>query len=472
MPSETAREGDALISTSSVGLERAVGLVQKRAPESDHLRQAILDHTARVVVVGLGYVGLPLAIEFASVGFEVVGLEADQTRCRRLQAGDSYVEDVTAEAVRGLVGEGKLQPTSDYSCIASAEIVLICLPTPTHKNREPDLTHITEGAQAMVPFLRVGQLVVLESTTYPGTTEEVLAPILAESGLEPGEDFYLAYSPERIDPGNAKFGVRNTPRVVGGINPISTTLACSLYAQVVERVVSVSSPREAEMAKLIENTFRHVNIALVNELAMLCDRMKINIWEAIAAAATKPFGFMPFHPGPGVGGHCIPIDPCYLSWKAREYDAPARFIELATEINASMPEYIVGKVVDTLNSRGKAVQGARVLILGVAYKRDIADTRESPALKIMERLRQKGAKVSYHDPHVPELVIGADLLRCVPLDVETLSNADCVVLTTDHRAYPLDLIARHSRLLVDTRHAFTDHKNGHIVTLWNGDHVP
>ena len=435
---------------------------------AEHLRLAILDHTAKLAVVGLGYVGLPLAVEFANVGFLVSGLDLDQTRCRQLSAGESYIGDISANVVQALVREDKLRPTSDYQCIATSEVVLMCLPTPTHKNREPDLRYVTEGAQAMVPFLRPGQLVVLESTTYPGTTEEVLAPILAGSGLTPGQDLFLAYSPERIDPGNPRYGVRNTPRVVGGINPLSTELACTLYAQVVEQVIPVSSPREAEMAKLIENTFRHVNIALVNELAMLCDRMKINIWEAIEAAATKPFGFMPFRPGPGVGGHCIPIDPCYLSWKAREYDAPARFIELATEVNASMPEYVVGKVVDALNSRGKAVQGARVLVLGVAYKRDIADTRESPAIKIIDRLRGKGAKVSYHDPHVPELVVTSTMLRSVPLDVETLTSADCVVLATDHRAYPLDLIARHSRLLVDTRHVFAERNDEHIVKLWDG----
>ena len=418
------------------------------------LQEHITQHTAAVGVVGLGYVGLPMALAFAGQGFQVAGIDLDEGKVQRLERGESSLLDIEAEQVGAQVSAGGFVPTTGYDVIRDLDAVLVCLPTPYNRNKQPDLSYVLSGAERIAEVLQPGQLIVLESTTYPGTTQEVFAPVLERSGLTAGEEFFLAFSPERIDPGNTRFGICNTPRLVGGITPESTELARLLYSHVADEVVAVSSPKEAEMAKLIENTFRHVNIALANEMAVLCDRMDIDVWEALDAAATKPYGFMPFYPGPGVGGHCIPIDPCYLSWKAREFEAPTRFIELANEINSAMPNYVVGKVVDALNDEGKSLQGARILVLGVAYKRDIEDVRESPALRIMERLRAKGAQVSYHDPHVPHF----DGHQSVPLDIDALRETDCAVLVTDHQALDLGLVTQHCRLAVDTRNALRGHR--------------
>jgi UDP-N-acetyl-D-glucosamine dehydrogenase len=420
---------------------------QPRRAYARRLQERIVQRTATVGVLGLGYVGLPVALAFAREGLRVTGIDLDADKVRTLAQGRSPLLDVANEEIEDQVAAGRFTPTLDYDVVRDLDAVILCLPTPCHRNKEPDLSYLLAGAEQIAEFLQPGQLIVLESTTYPGTTEEVLAPVLERSGLTAGEEFFLAFSPERIDPGNTRFRIGNTPRLVGGITPESTELARLLYSQVTDEVVTVSSPKVAEMAKLIENTFRHVNIALANEMALLCDRMEIDVWQAIDAAATKPYGFMPFYPGPGVGGHCIPIDPCYLSWKAREFEAPARFIELANEISASMPDHVVGKVVDALNDEGKSVQGARILVLGVAYKRDIEDVRESPGLRIIDRLRGKGAEVWYHDPHVPHL---GDDDSC-PLDIDLLREIDCAVLVTDHRALDLDLVVQHCRLAVDTR---------------------
>jgi UDP-N-acetyl-D-glucosamine dehydrogenase len=427
---------------------------QPRRAYARRLQERITEHTAAVGVLGLGYVGLPTALAFAREGFRVTGIDTDEARIARLARGESPLLDIASDEVEAQVSAGRLFPTSECDPIRELDAILICLPTPTNRNKQPDLGFVLAGAEQIASLLQPGQLVVLESTTYPGTTEEVLAPVLEQSGLAAGEEFFLAFSPERIDPGNQRFHIGNTPRLVGGITPESTELARLLYSQVSDTVVAVSSPKEAEMAKLIENTFRHVNIALANEIALLCDRMGINVWEAIDAAATKPYGFMPFYPGPGVGGHCIPIDPCYLSWKAREFEVSARFIELANEINGAMPERVVAKVTDALNDEGKSLHGARILVLGVAYKRDIEDVRESPAVRIMERLAAKGAEVRYHDPHVPRF----DGLASVPLDIDLLRETDCALLITDHRALDLDLVVQHCRLAVDTRNALAGHR--------------
>lgn len=438
------------MTTAATGVAPAFATrTQPRRAYARRLQERIIQHTAAVGVVGLGYVGLPITLAFASEGFHVAGIDLDEDKVQRLARGESSLLEVDAEEVSAQVSVGRFVPTTGYEVIRELDTVLVCLPTPYNRNKQPDLSYVLSGAERIAEVLQPGQLIVLESTTYPGTTQEVLAPVLERSGLTAGEEFFLAFSPERIDPGNTRFGIRNTPRLVGGITPESTELARLLYSQVADQVVTVSSPKEAEMAKLIENTFRHVNIALANEMALLCDRMGIDVWEALDAAATKPYGFMPFYPGPGVGGHCIPIDPCYLSWKAREFEAPARFIELANEVNAAMPDHVVGKVVDALNDEGKSLQGARILVLGIAYKRDIEDVRESPALRIMDRLGAKGAEVRYHDPHVPRF--GEQ--QSVPLDIDALRETDCAVLVTDHKALDLDLVIQHCRLVVDTRNA-------------------
>lgn len=438
------------MTTVSTGVAAPLGLrTQPCRAYARRLQERIAQRTAGLGVLGLGYVGLPVALAFAREGFRVAGIDLDADKVAVLAEGRSPLLDVASEEVEGQVAAGRFAPTDSHDVIRELDAVMVCLPTPCHRNKQPDLSYVLSGAEQIAEVLQPGQLIILESTTYPGTTEEVLAPVLEQSGLTAGDDFFLAFSPERIDPGNPRFGIRNTPRLVGGITPESTELAQLLYSQVTDRVVTASSPKVAEMAKLIENTFRHVNIALANEMALLCSRMDIDVWEAIDAAATKPYGFMPFYPGPGVGGHCIPIDPCYLSWKAREFEAPARFIELANEISGSMPDYVIGKIVDALNDEGRSVHGARILLLGVAYKRDIEDVRESPALRIMHHLRGKGAHVRYHDPHVPHL--GDD--DSSPLDIDTLRETDCAVLVTDHSALDLNFIVKHSRLVVDTRNA-------------------
>lgn len=419
-----------------------------------------------VAVIGLGYVGLPLALEFARAGCQVFGLDIDTSKIQQLREGNCYLRHLDTSHLETLVETGLLHFTTDFKCLRQSQAVVICVPTPITEAREPDLQYVVETSRTVSRYLERGQLIVLESTTYPGTTEEVVLPLLEESGLQcpanakregPEPDFYLAFSPERIDPGNKRFQLREIPKVVGGVNAVSAERARQLYQRIFNEVVVVSSARVAEMTKLLENIYRAVNIALVNELKLICQRMGINIWEVIEAAATKPFGFTPFYPGPGLGGHCIPIDPFYLAWKVRQYDLTTRFIELAGEINTAMPYHVVQTVVDALNARGKAVKGARILVLGVAYKKDIDDIRESPALKIMQLLVEREAEVAYNDPHVPQLRqtrrYDFSHLRSVPLDGQSLSRFDCVVLVVDHSAYELSEIVRHSKLVIDTRNA-------------------
>ena len=404
-----------------------------------------------VGIVGLGYVGLPLAVAFADAGLNVIGVDADPGKVETLKAGDSYIEDVPTDRVRELIGSGQLHPTTEYAALQEAEAVLICLPTPLDEHREPDLSIVVAGTGAVAENLRAGALVVLESTTYPGTTREVLLPILEKGGRRVGQDFHLAFSPERVDPGNLKYTLKNTPKVVGGITEGCVRKAEALYGTVVDEVHTLSSPESAEMSKLLENIFRGVNIALVNELAILCDRMDVDIWEVIEAASTKPFGFMPFYPGPGLGGHCIPVDPFYLSWRARAYDMNAEFIELAGRVNVGMPYHAFGRIASALNGDEKAVKGSRVLLLGVSYKPDVGDLRESPSLKILQLLQDSGAEVVYHDPYVPELP--GHKLSSIELTRQEIGRAECVVVATDHSAVDLRLVVDSSSRVVDLRNA-------------------
>jgi UDP-N-acetyl-D-glucosamine dehydrogenase len=415
------------------------------------------DRTARVGVVGLGYVGLPLIVEFGKAGFHTVGIDVDPRKAAAIARGESYIQDVPAKDVAELAAAGRLTATSDPAVVATLDTINICVPTPLRKTRDPDLSFVVSAVERIAEHLVPGQLVILESTTYPGTTDEVVRPILERGGLRAGEDFFLAFSPERVDPGNAQWTTRNVPKVVGGYTPDCAALARALYASSIDRVVDVSSPKVAEMVKLLENTFRAVNIGLVNELALMCDRLGISVWEVVEAAATKPFGFMPFYPGPGLGGHCIPIDPFYLSWKVKEVGFEARFIELAGQVNGAMPHHVVDKVTDALNYRSKPIRGSSVLALGVSYKRDITDFRESPALDVLAALDRKGARLSYHDPYVPLLAAGdwpgARDLTSTPLSAEALRTADCVVILTDHRVFDYEAIRTTANLIVDSRNA-------------------
>jgi UDP-N-acetyl-D-glucosamine dehydrogenase len=427
------------------------------------LRYALANRSACVGVIGCGYVGLPLAVGFAKAGFGVVAVDVDAERVRKLQAGDSYIQDVPSEALATEVKARRFTATTDYGALRHANVIFVAVPTPFDRAKQPDLSYIINAAEGIAAVLQKGQLVVLESTTYPGTTDEVMRPILERSGLKAGTDFYLAFSPERIDPGNKTFGIENTPKVVGGIDPESTALAAAALQQITEgRIHSVSSARVAELTKLLENTFRAVNIALVNELAMLCDRMGIDVWEVIEAAATKPYGFMPFYPGPGVGGHCIPVDPYYLSWKAREYDFHTKFIELAAETNLGMPFFTVERIRKQLNEAGRSLRGARILVLGAAFKKDIDDPRESAAIRVMEILNGEGAVIDYHDPYVASVrlatpVFGVDgkhaTLRSVPLDDELLNAADCVVILVAHSSVDYDKVIRAARRVFDAVNA-------------------
>ena len=409
----------------------------------------------RVVVVGLGYVGLPLAVAMAESGARVTGLDVVPERALAVNAGQTYIDDIPSERLRAAVARYGLAATTDAACLEAASDIVICVPTPLTPQRTPDMRPVESAARTVAAHLKPGQLVVLESTTYPGTTEELLKPILESSGLRAGVDFNLAFSPERVDPGStgsSGFTLRNTPKVIGGLTGACTERAARLYDRVVDTVVPVESPRVAEMAKLFENIFRNVNIALVNELTWVCDRMDIDVWSVLDASATKPFGFMRFNPGPGVGGHCIPVDPFYLTWKAHEYGINTRFIELAGEINEAMPRYVVERVTRALNERRTSVNGATILVLGVAYKANIADLRESPALRVIAGLRALGATVRYHDPHVPVVSLGDDELSSADLAVAVIESADCVVVLTDHDAIDWDFVAGHARALVDTRH--------------------
>jgi UDP-N-acetyl-D-glucosamine dehydrogenase len=416
------------------------------------LLKRIEQRTARLAIVGAGYVGLPLAVEFAREGFNVLTIDVDEKKVNALNRGESYIDDIRTEALRPLVEAGKLRASARYSDLADVDAISICVPTPLTKTKDPDMSYVIQSVEAIAQVAHAGLLVVLESTTYPGTTEEILLPRLTEGGLVAGESVFLAFSPERIDPGNQRFGVRNTPKVVGGITPACSEVTYALYSTAVEQVVLVSSPTTAEMVKLLENTFRAVNIGLVNEMALMCDKLGVDVWEVIQAASSKPFGYMPFYPGPGLGGHCIPIDPLYLSWKLKTLNYTARFIELASEINTSMPLHVLDKVADALNDEGKAIRGARVVVLGVAYKPDVSDVRESPALDIIELLRKKGAQVVYHDPFVASVRLEEGSMASSPYSEALLSEADCVVIVTHHKTYDWSHVVQHSRLIVDTRH--------------------
>ncbi|MBA3269601.1 MAG: nucleotide sugar dehydrogenase [Acidobacteria bacterium] len=408
--------------------------------------------TARLGVIGLGYVGLPLAVEFARAGFEVVGYDIDQARVDDLNAGTSYIPDVSSADLNDVVQSGKFRASTQPDALIDVDIIDICVPTPLRKTRDPDLSYIVRAVTSTATVLRKGQLVILESTTYPGTTDEVVQPLLEEGGLVAGTDFYLAFSPERVDPGNPTYHTKNIPKVVGGINQPSTDAALAFYSQMMDTVIPVSSTRVAEMVKLLENTFRAVNIGLVNELALMCHRMNIDVWEVIDAAKTKPFGFMPFYPGPGLGGHCIPIDPFYLSWKARQSGFEARFIELAGNVNGAMPEYVVERVAEALNSGRKAINGSRIHIFGVAYKRDVNDLRESPALDILDLLARRGADVSYTDPYVPDFKHAHLALESVP-EHAAAQDRDCALIITDHKVFDYARIVKSFPLIVDTRNA-------------------
>jgi UDP-N-acetyl-D-glucosamine dehydrogenase len=426
-------------------------------PLATVLKRRIESSDVRTGVIGLGYVGLPLAVEFANAGYHVVGLDIDQRKVDLVTAGTSYIPDVSSADVAKLVATNRLQATTDFAEIARLDTVNICVPTPLRKTKDPDVSYMVAAVTEVARYLHPGMLVILESTTYPGTTEELARPILEATGLKAGRDFFLAFSPERVDPGNPTFNTHNVPKVVGGTTPACAELARALYGRAIARVVTVGSTQAAEMVKLLENTFRAVNIGLVNEIAMMCDTLGIDVWEVVDAAATKPFGFMPFYPGPGLGGHCIPIDPFYLSWKARQSGFEARFIELAGEINRHMPEYVVSKVMSALNAQKKAVNGSRVLVLGVSYKRDIDDIRESPALDVMKLLHEKGAEIEYSDPHVPYVTAdawhGPRALQSVALDLDVLEEFDCIVITTDHSGFDYAMLVDCSRSIVDTRNA-------------------
>jgi UDP-N-acetyl-D-glucosamine dehydrogenase len=424
------------------------------------LMELISARRARVGVIGLGYVGLPLATEFANRGFIANGFEVDEKKASEINAGRSYIGDVGSDSIKECVDAGRLSATTDFSKLKDCDAIIICVPTPLRKTKEPDVSFILAAAEQIKTYLRRGQLIILESTTYPGTTDEVLLPMLEETGLKLDEDFLLAFSPERVDPGNPQFQTHNIPKVVGGVTDDSTEAAGLLYSQIVNEVHSVSSARVAEAAKLLENTFRAVNIGMANEMARLCYALNIDTWEVIRAAATKPFGFMPFYPGPGIGGHCIPLDPHYLSWKARQHGFDSRFIGLAEEVNSRMPEHVVQLVSDGLNDDRKAMKGARVLLLGVAYKKDIDDVRESPALSIIDRLHSKGCDVRYHDPYVSELRFddthtagSGEPLNSVALTDEEIKQADCVVIVTNHSAVDYQRVVSLAPLVVDTRNA-------------------
>jgi UDP-N-acetyl-D-glucosamine dehydrogenase len=422
------------------------------------LMQKITDRSAHVSIIGLGYVGLPLAIGFAEAGYRVTGIDTDPHKVAGIQAGMSHVQDVCSTALQQVVHSGHLRATCDFGVLAEMDSVSICVPTPLSKTKDPDISYIVSVTAALRARLHPGQLIVLESTTYPGTTDEVILPQLASTALQVGHDFFLAFSPERIDPGNTMYQLANTPKILGGVTPQCTQVAMHLYQQIIATVVPVSSSRAAEMVKLLENTFRAVNIGLVNEVALMCARLGLDVWEVVEAAATKPFGFMPFYPGPGLGGHCIPLDPHYLAWKLKTLDYRARFIEVADDINTYMPRYVVERVADVLNDVHKSVKGSKILVLGVAYKADTNDMRESPALEVLRLLQAKGSAVCFHDPFITD--VGIPGLHSTELTERMLNWADCVVITTNHGTYNYDWIVAQARLIVDTRHATRHVKEG------------
>jgi len=434
------------------------------------LERKLGEKTAVVGIVGLGYVGLPLAVAFAQAGLKVIGFDLQAERVAAVNRAESYISDVSSQTLSLVTANKLLQATTDQSQLATVDAISICVPTPLSKTKAPDLSYVIHESEEIFRYLQRGQLVVLESTTYPGTTREVVLPILERSGLKAGQDFYLAYSPERVDPGNQKHGIKNTPKLIGGIDAESTRLATLLYLQVAEVILPVSSSEVAEMTKVFENVFRNVNIALVNELALLCENMGISVWEVIDAASSKPFGYMPFYPGPGVGGHCIPVDPYYLSSKAREYDFHTRFIELAAEINEQMPNHVTSRITEILNTRGKSINGAKLLVLGVAFKKDVEDVRESPSLKIVRLLHEKGAEVTYNDPYVARIQIGEDTLTSAELTEERLKAADCTIIATDHSSYDYQYIVDNARLVFDTRGVTRAIKGDNILRLGERRH--
>ncbi len=438
---------------------------QLSAPAQELLRR-IKDRTATCGVIGLGYVGLPLALEFARAGFNVIGYDVDANRVKAVNAGKSYVGDIHDEELAPHIKEGRLRASLPDDSLGKCDTISICVPTPLRKSKDPDISYIVAATREVAQRIRQGQLIVLESTTYPGTTTEVILPELEKRGMKVGVDLFLSFSPERVDPGNPTFKTKNTPKVIGGRTEACRQLTHALYSTAVDRVVVVSSPEAAEMVKLLENTFRSVNIGLVNEMAIMCQKLGCDVWEVIEAAATKPFGFMPFFPGPGLGGHCIPIDPHYLSWKLKTLNYNARFIELAGDVNSHMPDYVTDLVAETLNADKKAVNGSKVLILGAAYKKNVSDCRESPALDIIELLRHRGAEVSYCDPHSAELRFEERVMKAVPCDAAHLAAADCVVIVTDHAAFDPQMIATHARVVVDTRNMLKGRKGpARIVRL-------
>ncbi len=424
-----------------------------------NLSKKIKNKTAKVGIIGLGYVGLPLAVEFAKAGFYVTGIDISNDVISKISKGISYIIDVQSSDVARLVKSGLLRVTNDFSVISELDTINICVPTPLRKSKDPDVSFIITAVTEIQKYIRKGQLVILESTTYPGTTEEVVRPLLEESGLKVGEDFYLAFSPERVDPGNKKYNTKNTPKVVGGTTPKCCEISKLFYSQVIDTVISVSSTQTAELVKLLENTFRAVNIGLVNEMAIMCDKLGIDIWEVIDAAATKPFGFMPFYPGPGLGGHCIPIDPLYLSWKAKFYNFTTRFIELADEVNSLMPDYVISKISQALNDAKKCINGSKILVMGITYKANISDMRESPAITIIEKLEKQKAVISYNDPFVPEVVIDNKLYHSVSLDKNIIKKFDLVVITAGHSVYNWSKILTDEQIIVvDTRNALKNEK--------------
>ena len=439
----------------------------------EELLQKIEKRQAKVAVIGMGYVGLPLMVAFAEAGFPVVGVDVDVQKVEMLNRGESYIEDVTDAVLRPLVADGRIRASADYAVVADVDAISICVPTPLRKTKDPDISYIINAADNIARHGGAGKLIILESTTYPGTTEELIVPELESSGLKVGKDFFVAFSPERIDPGNTSFNTHNTPKIVGGITPQCTEIARLFYSQFIERVIPVSSSKCAEMVKLLENTFRSVNIGMVNELAQMCDLLGVDVYEVIDAAATKPFGFSPFYPGPGLGGHCIPIDPHYLAWKLKALNFQARFIGLAAEINGMMPTFVASLVADGLNGASKSIRGSKIMVLGVAYKKNVSDCRESPALDVMRLLSDKGAILSYNDPFVPSLRLNGEVLKSIELSGAEIAKQDCVIILTDHSAYDIRQIVAAAKLVVDTRNATKDlHEfKNRIIKLGAGNNV-
>ena len=427
----------------------------------NQLLERLNSHTAKVGIIGLGYVGLPLAVACAEVGIEVIGVDLDPRTVEAINKAVSYIPDIPTEQVAPLAKSGKLRAANNYEALKDVDAVSICVPTPLLKTKDPDMSYVTSSLDALAPLVHPGMLIVLESTTYPGTTNELVIPKLVDGRFKVGEEVFIAFSPERIDPGNPKYGVKNTPKVIGGVTEACQEVGCAYYGQIIDQVIPVGSPTVAELVKLLENTFRAVNIGLVNELALMCDKLGVDVWEVIRAATTKPFGFMPFYPGPGLGGHCIPIDPLYLSWKMKSLNYTARFIDLASEINTSMPVYVVNKIAHALNDESKAVRGSKIAVLGVAYKKDIDDVRESPALDVIQLLEERGAVVSYHDPYVPSVRLEhGRKMDSTPLTSEWLREADCVAIITNHSTFDYDWVVKTAKLVMDTRNATAGKRSG------------